>query len=113
MKLTKICLLLFAFIILFSGCMPRLSEEAARARLEPLLIEDLAVIIEGIDSAALLEEPYFVIREFNGFDQGRLQYLAVAEFYFLRDIRKKIVRRYRFDRRTLSWDRFYNEWRSF
>jgi len=112
MKLTKKWFYLFVFIILFVSCIPKIPESTVRAYLEPILQEDLVLITEGIDTTALLENPYFEITEFNKFDEGEYQYLAVVNFYFLKDIRQKIVRKYRFHHRR-KWELFYNEYKSF
>ena len=111
MKITKMCFLLIAFIILLVACTPKVPEDVARMRLKPLLQSCLDTITAGIDTSAILETPRFEIREFRSFDEGQYQYLAVVDFYFLRDIPKKIVRRYRFNRnRLIGWELFGNEW---
>jgi len=113
MKLKKLCYCVIAFIILLVSCAPRLSENTVKTMLEPVLQDDLSVIMEGIDTSAIMENPYYEYTEFNEFKEGRYQYLAEVSFYFLRDVRKKIVRKYRFDRKFLRWERYYNEWQSY
>lgn len=107
---------LYALTILFItliGCGLKTSEDAAKKLLEPVLQEDLTVITEGIDSSGILEKPYFEITEFGEFEKGKYQYLSVADFYFLKDIKQKIVRKYRFNKDYLKWELFYNEYQSY
>lgn len=116
MKLSKKRYYLAAFIIFFMtvcGCALKLSEKSARALLEPILQEDLTVITDGLDSSGLLENPYFEIKELSKFEEGQYQYLAVADFYFLKTVQQKIVRKYRFNKIYSRWELYYNEYQSY
>lgn len=110
MKFKKSCFFTIAFIILFAGCAAGLSEKRAKEMLEVILKDDMAAIIDGVDTSAIMKEHYYEYREFNSYEEGKYQYLAVVDFYFLRDIKRKIVRKYRFNKMYLQWERFENVW---
>lgn len=111
-KLTKKWFYLFAFVILCVSCIPKTPENTAKTYLEPVLQEDLRVITDGIDTTAVLENPYFEIVEFTKFNEGEYNYIAVVDFYFLKDIRQKVFRKYRFHY-IRKWELYYNEYQSF
>jgi hypothetical protein len=113
MKFTKNGFWVLTFIILLTACTLRLNEDTTRRMLEVILKDDMSVTVEGIDTAAILQNPYYEYREFKGFKEGQYQYLAIVEFYFLREVKQKIVRKYRFDKRYLKWERYYNEYESY
>ena len=114
LKFTKYWFFAFIFIILlFTACVPRPSEKRIRGMLEVILKDDLTVIVEGIDSNAVLQPPYYEYREFSKYKEGQYQYLAVVDFYFLKEIKRKIARKYRFDKWHSRWERYYNEYESY
>jgi hypothetical protein len=112
-KFTKYWFFSFIFIILFISCVPKPSEKRVHGILEVILKDDLTVIVEGIDSNAVLQPPFYEVREFSKYKEGQYQYLAVVDFYFLKEIKQKIVRKYRFDKWYLRWERYYNEYESY
>jgi hypothetical protein len=81
--------------------------------LEVILKDDLAVIIDGVDTTAVLKNPYYEFVRYDKYEEGQYQYLAEVYFYFLKDIKQKIVRRYRFDKVYLKWERYYNKYESY
>jgi len=106
--------LLIAFIILLlSSCGMGLNENAVKNMLNNLLLSDMEVIVDGIDADALLDEPHFEIVRFDSFDEGVFRHLAEVNFYFLKDMNVRIVRRYRYNRRHLRWERFHNVYERF
>jgi hypothetical protein len=91
----------------------RLSEKRTRGMLDVILKDDLTVIVEGIDTAVVLEKPYYEYVKFNKYEEGQYQYLAEVNFYFFKDMKLKIVRKYRFDKYYLKWERYYNKYESY
>jgi hypothetical protein len=112
MKFAKNRFFVFIFIIFVIACVPKIPENTARVHLEPVLQEGLTGLIDGIDSSAILELPYFEISEFKRFGEGEYQYIAIVDFFFLKNIPKKVVRKYRFHHRR-KWELYYNEYQSF
>lgn len=110
MKFKKIYFYLIAFIILSVACTSGISEKRAKEMLDIVLKDDMSAIIDGIDTSGIMKEPYYEYREFKSFEEGKYQYLAVVDFYFLKDIKRKIVRKYRFNKLHLQWERFENVW---
>ena len=61
------------------------------------------------DKGALLDSPYFKIRDLRFFDKEHSKmYSAYAnvEFFIYRDIEMFEERKYRYDNRFLQWDRY-------
>ena len=89
------------------------SDELARKKLEAILKDDLKAIIEGIPDSALMENPRYEIvfyKQYDGWDYSKK---AVVDFYFLKNIEKKIVRKYRYQTGKRMWDRYFNEYSSY
>jgi len=105
---------LIAFIILsLSGCVGSLSDETVRRMLDDLLKSDLSVILDGLQEDGVLDEPFFEIVEWRSFDEGIFRHWVEVHFYFLSDVRVKVIRRYRYNRRHLRWERFHNVYERF
>lgn len=65
------------------------------------------------DKAALLDSPYFRIRDLRFFDKEHSKmYSAYAdvEFFIYRDIKMYEERKYRYDNTYLQWDRYFKKW---
>ena len=86
------------------------SDEKAREKLEVILNDDLKAIIEGVDSKSLIDEPYYEMVRYQKYDEGNYSKRAVVDFYFLKDVNVKIIRKYRYHRVHRMWDRYFNEY---
>jgi hypothetical protein len=94
---------------ILAGCIGS-SEERIRARLDRLLDEDLSAIageIRANDSTALLDRPYYRILEYQVTPQGgSYTHKCKACFYYLKKIKMKQIRKYRYKPDTGEWERY-------
>lgn len=100
---------LFAFIFLLFFCSE--NEEMARKKLNIILEDDLAAIIEDIDKENLLEKPFFKILVYQTYEEGIYQHRAEVDFYFLKGSKARIARKYRYHRSNRMWERYYNRYK--
>jgi hypothetical protein len=96
------CLLLFCFCAESDGVI--------RQKLDVILKDDLEAILEDVAGDALLDKPYFELLEYREYDEGAYSRMAIADFYFLKSVGKKIKRKYRYHRRLGMWDRYHNQY---
>lgn len=89
------------------------SDELSRKKLEIILESDLKAILEGIPDSALTENPKYELVFYKQYDSGDYTKKAVADFYFLKNVKKKIVRKYRYHVGKRMWDRYFNEYSSY
>ncbi|NLW33473.1 MAG: hypothetical protein GXY77_18655 [Fibrobacter sp.] len=101
--------LLVTVALVFISCSGE-SDEKAREKLKVILNDDLKAIIEGIDSKNLIDEPYYDLVRYQNYDEGNYSKRAVVDFYFLKDVNVKIIRKYRYHRVHRMWDRYFNEY---
>ncbi len=85
-------------------------EERAKSMLEVVLKDDLAAILLGVDSSAVLDKPHYTITHWKQFEKGTFRYKAEVDFLFLKSINKKISRKYRYSAPHQKWDRYFNEY---
>lgn len=111
--MNKICIALSCLLFLMLlGC----SEPTDRIenKLTPYLQEDLKFMVaENIrvsgDKSALLDEPYYRVKDFRLFDGAEARiYAAYAEvdFFIFKDVAMHEKRKYRYDVHTRKWDRY-------
>lgn len=106
----RILLALACFLML--GCSER--TDRIEAKLLPYLQEDLKFMVaETIhasgDRSALLDEPYYRIKDFRLFSGSEAEiYAAYAEvyFYIYKDIAMYEQRKYRYEVQGRHWDRY-------
>lgn len=102
--------------LLFLGCSePRGNiEEKLSAYLQDDLKFMVAQTIKASgDRSALLDSPYYKIRDLRFFDKEHSKmYSAYAnvEFFIYRDIKMYEERKYRYDNTYLHWDRYLKKW---
>ena len=105
----KYILTLCAAIALFASCDE--SDAVIRGKLDVVLADDLAAIVDSMAVSALIEKPYYELISYKEYDEGAYSRMAVADFFFLKPmagITKKIRRKYRYHRRLGMWDRYHN-----
>lgn len=109
--------LIFLFpCLLFLGCSE--PQENIEAKLSAYLQEDLKFMVAQTlkasqDKNALLDSPYFKIRDLRFFTAERSKmYSAYADvdFFIYRDIKMYEERKYRYDNHFLQWDRYLKRW---
>ena len=105
----------FAFLLLAACAEPR---ENIEEKLSTYLQDDLKFMVAQTlkaseDKSALLDSPYYKIRELKFFDEAHSKmYSAYAnvDFYIYRDIKMYEQRKYRYDNHYLQWDRYLKVW---
>jgi len=105
--LKYLLIMLFAFLCL--SCAE--SDSVIRGKLDVILADDLAAIVDSVAVSALIEKPYFELVSYKEYDEGAYSRMAVADFFFLKPLAgvvKKIRRKYRYHRRMGMWDRYHN-----
>ena len=85
-------------------------EETVRKKLDVICKDDLAAIIDSIATGDLLEKPYYKLSFYKRYTEGKYSRKAVAEFYFLINVKVKVVRKYRYHGSVKMWDRYSNEY---
>jgi hypothetical protein len=101
--------LMLSFLSLLS-CSGNESSEIIRKKLDVILSDDLNAIIEDVSSEGLIEHPCFDLVFYEEYKEGNYSQKAVANFYFLKSINAKIVRKYRYYQKNRMWERYYNEY---
>ncbi len=102
--------LVIIFMLMTASC-SNYSHAQAEKDLNLLLVDDLRVITEGLDSSLLLDKPYFTIREITWFEKSKYSCNSVVDFYFLKDKCFRIERKYRLVLDMQKWDRYHNEYK--
>jgi len=95
--------------LIFASCDE--SDAVIRGKLDVILADDLAAIVDSVAAAALIDKPYYDLVSYNEYDEGAYSRMAVADFFFLKPmagLEKKIRRKYRYHRRFGMWDRYHN-----
>jgi len=99
-----------ALAILAASCDE--SDAMIRGKLDVILADDLAAIVDSMAVSALIEKPYYELISYKEYDEGAYSRMAVADFFFLKPltggVTKKIRRKYRYHRRLGMWDRYHN-----
>ncbi len=104
-------ILLTLFALLWLSCAE--SDDVIRGKLDVILIDDLAAIVDSVAAVALIDKPYFELVSYKEYDEGAYSRMAVADFFFLKPlagVEKKIRRKYRYHRRLGMWDRYHNKY---
>jgi hypothetical protein len=96
-------------LLLLASCAE--SEAVIRGKLDVILADDLAAIVDSVAAAALIDKPYYELVSYKEYDEGAYSRMAVVDFFFLKPlagVEKKIRRKYRYHRRFGMWDRYHN-----
>jgi len=101
--------LALAWSLLLCGCSE--SDNFVQKKFDSILRIDLDTIIAGVQKNGLLDTPYFRILSYKSYNEGIYSKLAVVEFFFLKTIKAKIVRKYRYVTEAGLWDRYFNEYK--
>lgn len=86
------------------------SEETIRKKLNVICQDDLTAITDSIAAKDLLDTPYFKLAFYKKYKEGKYSRKAIAEFYFLKKVAVKVVRKYRYHASIQMWDRYSNEY---
>jgi hypothetical protein len=108
----KIALLLMALLLgvfVSAGCTGE-GEERVRKKLDVICAGDLAAITDSVAVENMIDKPYYRIVFYKRYTEGKYTRKAVAEFYFLKKVAVKVVRKYRYLETVRMWDRYSNEY---
>jgi hypothetical protein len=86
-------------------------EGIARQKLELILPDDMKAIVEGVQADALMEKPHYTITSYKTYKKGIYSAKAEVDFYFLKKVGVKIVRKFRYHRSKKMWERYFNEYK--
>jgi hypothetical protein len=81
-----------------------------REKLEYVCKSDLDSIVVDLPKTSLADQVYYSIVSYKTYEEGKYSKMAVVEFYFLKKVRAKIVRKYRYFKEAQMWDRYFNEY---
>ena len=95
--------------IMLSGCAGE-SETMVRKKLDVICAGDLAALTDSIAVENLLEKPYYKLVSYKQYTEGKYSRKAVVEYYFLKKVAVKVVRKYRYLQTVRMWDRYSNEY---
>lgn len=96
-------------ITYLTGCIDE-PDGRVRKKLEIILEDDMVAILEGIADTNLLDSTYYDMHLYKEFKGGKYSRKAEVDFYFLKNVNTKIVRKYRYHRDYKKWDRYYNKY---
>jgi hypothetical protein len=94
---------------LLSGCLPD-ADQLRDKKFKVILADDLATLIAGVDSVGLADACYYELVEYTTGYEGKFSARAVVDFYFLKKVGVKVVRKYRYHTVLGQWDRYYNKY---
>ena len=107
-RIVSVVLLLFALVAV-TGCL-RESEKSIQKKMTVILDDDLRTIVAEIPAQGRLDKPYYKIDLYNPTPEGlRYTHQAIVSFYYLKDIKMKQVRKYRFVPMQGQWERYFKE----
>lgn len=106
--------ILSSLVLILMGCGVNESEESIRKKLDIIAADDLAFIISELPENELMDSVYYKIASFKHFPRDvKFSYKAEVDFYYFRDIRKKQLRKYRYQILQKKWDRYLKEYISY
>ncbi len=92
------------------GCI-RESDKRIRQKLIVILNDDLKAITSDIAEENLLDSVYYDIVMYKDYKNYKFTKKAEVDFYFLKGVSAKIVRKYRYHSTLKKWERYFNEYR--
>jgi hypothetical protein len=102
-------LLALAWSVLLCGCGE--GDNLISKKLEIILDGDLKAISADIPKNDLMDSIHYTIVSYKSYSDGMYSRMAVVDFYFLKNVKTKITRKYRYFISTRQWDRYFNEYR--
>jgi hypothetical protein len=105
----KICAVLIACVLGFSGCNAELPSEI-RKKLAIVADNDFKAIINEMPKKSLADSLYFRIAEYKEFNKGQYRVRAVVEYFYLRDVKVKRAVKYRYVKKAAKWERYANDY---
>jgi hypothetical protein len=102
---------LIAFVCSFflGGCGE--SDDLVKKKLIIILDSDLHAITSDLSKSSLADSVYYKIVSYKNYSEGMYTAKAVVDYYFLKKVKAKITRKYRYFVSARLWDRYYNEYK--
>ena len=86
------------------------SERTIRRKLDIILTDDLKSVIDETPKESLSDSVCYVVREYETFGESKYRAKAVVDFLLFDKVDVKMVRKYRYHRDLLLWERYFNEY---
>jgi hypothetical protein len=97
-------------IFVVAGCMNE-SGKQIKEKLIVILDDDLKTIVGDISKENLADSVYYTIVSYKDYKEYRYRKMAVVDFYFMKNVSVKIVRKYRYHSLEKKWERYFNEYK--
>lgn len=92
------------------GCIGE-SDELIKKKLHVILKDDLKSIINDLPEKSVADSAYYTIELYKNFKELKYKKKAVVNFFILKGVEVKIVRKYRYYKDYRKWERYFNEYR--
>ena len=83
-------------------------DDLIKKKLDIILADDLKAVAADLPKGNCADSMYYTIVSYKSYSQGMYSKIAVVDFYFLKNIKVKITRKYRYYAAVRLWDRYYN-----
>lgn len=97
-------------VFVCAGCFKE-SEKNIKQKLMIILEDDLKTIISDISKENLVDSVHYNIVEYKKYTEYKYTTMAIVDFYFLKRVSAKIVRKYRYHSLEKKWERYFNEYK--
>jgi hypothetical protein len=84
------------------------SDALIKKKLEIILTDDLRAITADMPKSSLADSVYYKLLSYKSYSEGMYSKMAVADFYFMKKVKVKITRKYRYYIGYRLWDRYSN-----
>ena len=84
------------------------SDDLIKKKLEIILADDLKAITADLPKCNLADSVYYIIVSYKTYKEGMYSKMAIVDFHFLKKVKAKITRKYRYYTAAQLWDRYYN-----
>jgi hypothetical protein len=89
------------------------SDAIIRKKLNVICVSDLKAITDSLPKTGLLEKPFYSIVSYKAYKEGMYSRMAIVDFYFIKNVKVKIVRKFRYYSGVQLWDRYFNAYTFF
>jgi hypothetical protein len=104
-----VCWALAVVCCLFVTCGNE-NELDIRSKLDIICRDDLATVADDIAAEDRIDPVYFTMVLFKRYSEGKYTYMAVVDFFFLKKVPAKMVRKYRYHSKARKWERYFNQY---
>lgn len=107
MKYIKVILFNAIFLFIAVGCIGE-SDKFIKDKLLVILQDDLETVVNETPKESIEDSVYYEIVLYKEYKEGKYTKKAVVDFFFLKKVKVKIVRKYRYYAQYRKWDRYFN-----